>query len=514
MRGVGAHTGRVHDLTEIDRVDAAGTLTAAYRSIRRVSPPESPFSGMLATVGLGAADAAGRDDAAAAAGDNTTGDKADVGEEATVVLVDAARLEQWAGWKTGECQHVVGPLDLARRARGHDVVLPWCLERVEAFLARRMAASAPLLAGEIVTIAVSVLRGAAEVWSANPHAQPGPSGSWWLTDEGRPVFVHTTGDEQPPVEAGARQVIEALSADCDDRTVLRLLERAAALCETPRQLPRAIDDCERHFFAAAAPRPLATTVFPAALVRDIDLPSLRPAHDTPPGAGRLGHLRDAIARHVDADLGDMVAVRVGEALRGVRGRLSRGHRLPWLAAGAVAALIVVGGALWPSGEPAETAAAEVSAASPPPPAIEPTRGGVARQPTPTEAPARPAPGGPVPDEPVPDEPVPGEQATGTPEIVLAAHTLLDSLGVCRAAGDQAGCMTAITETPGLDPRPGVVDLAQPERLVTLVDDYGGAGLVQVSAADGTGAAQLVVIVKREDKWLLRDVYDVAKQPNG
>lgn len=432
-------------------------------------------------------------------------DEAADGDEVAVVLVDSCLLEQWAGWNMSDRQHVIGPVDLARRARGHDVVMPWCLERIDVFLARRAVAAAPLIGGEIVTMAVSVLRGTAEVWGAHPGAQPaalpGPAGSWWLTDEGRPVFVHALADEQQSVEAGAREIIDTLSSSCEDRAVLRLLDKAAALCETPRQLPRVIDECESHFFAAAAPRPLATTVFPAALARDIDAPSLRPGHDPASGEGRIGHLRDAIARHIDADLGDMVAVRLGAALRSVRGRLSRGHRLPWLAAGAVAALIVLGGVLWPSGEPAVTAAVDLSAASPPPSGAAPTRDAAAPEPTAAGPPATEA---------------PIEPSARVPEsgIVFAAAGLLDSLAVCRAAADEAHCLAAITETPGLNPPTGAVDLAQNERAITLIDDYGGAGLVQVSAVDGASAAQLVVLVRREDKWLLRDVYDVAKQPDG
>lgn len=533
----------MRDESEIDGVDAGGPLTGAYRLIRRVAPPESPFEGTLAKLGR-AADAA-HDPAAPPAppvvaldeqragmpAEAVSRDLTPADDEAVVVLVDAPLLQNWAGWTSGTQQHVVGPLDLARRAGGHDVVVPWCVERVDAFMSRRDAASSPLAGGEVVTIAVSVLRGTAEVWQAimstphgTPDAQQGPAGSWWLTDAGRPVFVHAVGDEGRCVEVGARHVIELLSSECDDRTLVRLLDKAAALCDKPRQLARVIDDWEGQFFAATAPRPLATSVFPAALVRELDVPSLRPGVDAAPSAAR-GRLRDVIAQHIDADLADMVAVRVGETLKGVRERLGRGHRMPWVAAGAVAALIVVGGVLWPTAEADETAAAEARGASETstpsssdrapandaPASTEPAADALASEAPAPEAPApeAPAPGAPVPEAPSPEPPdVPGN------ELVVEAGRLLDSLAVCRATSDEAECLGDITETPGLTPPPGAVDLAAAKRVITLVDDYGGAGLVQVSGADPLVTAQLVVIVRREDKWLLRDVYDVAKQPVG
>lgn len=489
----------MRDESETDGVDAAGPLTGAYWLIRRVAPPESPFEGILAKLAPDVGDEAAARDLAPA------------GDETVVVLVDAGLLQQWDGWSVDAAQHVVGPVDLARRSGGHDVVLPWCVERVDAFFSRRGAASAPLAGGEVVTIAVSVLRGTAEVWQeitsarrGSHDAPAGPPGSWWLTDAGRPVFVHALGDEGQPVEVGAQHIIESLSSACDDRTLVRLLEKAAALCDKPRQLARVIDDCESQFFASTAPRALATTVFPAALVRDLDVPALRPGADDVPIAGR-GRITDVIAAHIDADIADMVAVRLGAMVKRMRERLSRGHRLPWVAAGAVAVLIVLGGVLWPASEAGVTAAAEARGApSTPAPAAAP------------EVPAGEVPAAEVPvaDMPVTEAPSAAPPAVPEHELVIEAGRLLDSLAVCRAASDEAACLGDITETPGLTPPRGAVDLAAAQRVVTLVDDYGGAGLVQVAGADSAITAQLVVIVRREDKWLLRDVYNVAKQPDG
>ena len=58
---------------------------------------------------------------------------------------------------------------------------------------------------------------------------------------------------------------------------------------------------------------------------------------------------------------------------------------------------------------------------------------------------------------------------------------------------------------------GVVDLAAAERTVTLLDEFGGAAVLRVEASAAPAAPQLVVIVRAGDRWLLRDVYDVAEQ---
>ena len=46
--------------------------------------------------------------------------------------------------------------------------------------------------------------------------------------------------------------------------------------------------------------------------------------------------------------------------------------------------------------------------------------------------------------------------------------------------------------------------------MTLLDEFGGAAVLRVEAAGGA-PPQLVVIVRADGRWLLRDVYDVAQQ---
>ncbi|WP_106813968.1 hypothetical protein [Microbacterium timonense] len=70
----------------------------------------------------------------------------------------------------------------------------------------------------------------------------------------------------------------------------------------------------------------------------------------------------------------------------------------------------------------------------------------------------------------------------------------------------------MTVDPTALPAGGVIDLATQERTVTLLDDFGDLAVLRVEAASGQAAAQLVVIVRENDEWLLRDVHDVAQQP--
>jgi len=447
---------------------ADGPLTDAYRIIRMIAPPETPLEGALARDG---------DD--------------------VVLLVDASALDSWAGWPFGRAQHVLGPSDIARRAEGHAVVLPWCTERVDVFLGRRRAASSPLSGGEVVTLVVSALRGTAEAHRGRAGDEESPRGSWWLTDAGRPVFVH--GESGAPVEAGARRLVEDLAACCDDRVVSRLMAAAMSALDRPRTLGQEANRLEAELFEACAPQPLATTIFPAARVRDLQTPTLRPVGgDATPATTFSGPLRDTIARHVDGELADAVAVTVGGAIRSLRTRLQRGRRAPWLAAAGLAGAIVVVGALWPGDGPDPTARAvergseagwpsAAASSAPTPSASDPSTVESAGQP-PDVAPATPLP------------------------LETEAGLLLDRWAECRPAGDTS-CREGVLEQPSLELDSGVTDLPAGQRLVTLLDDYGGAAVLRVESVTGDAAPQLVVLVRVDERWLLRDVYDVAEQPS-
>jgi len=58
---------------------------------------------------------------------------------------------------------------------------------------------------------------------------------------------------------------------------------------------------------------------------------------------------------------------------------------------------------------------------------------------------------------------------------------------------------------------GVIDLDPSQRMTSLLDDFGGVAVLRVDPATGGDGAQLVVIMLRDDRWLLRDIHP-AKQP--
>jgi hypothetical protein len=56
--------------------------------------------------------------------------------------------------------------------------------------------------------------------------------------------------------------------------------------------------------------------------------------------------------------------------------------------------------------------------------------------------------------------------------------------------------------------PGAVDLPSADRTVELLDDLGGVAILSVTGVDGTVPAQLVVLVRTDERWVIRDVRDV------
>ncbi|HWI32111.1 MAG TPA: hypothetical protein VNT50_11510, partial [Microbacterium sp.] len=315
---------------------------------------------------------------------------------------------------------------------------------------------------------------------------PSPTGAWWLTDAGCPVFVHAESGDA--AEAGARRILEEMASGCGDRHLNRLLGAAIAALDKPRSLASGVGRLEAELFDACAAQPLATAVFPSARARDLDAPALRPFAPDDPPAGAARPFRDAIARHVDGELADIVSVAIGGAVRSLRSRLGRGRRAPWIAAAGVAGAIVLGGALWPTGDGSEPVA---HAADPSPAASTPVPAGSdSPAPSTTDAPNAAS------------LPLDGE-----------AGILLDRLAECRSGSDPS-CLDAVLEVPSLEPPPGAIDLDRTARTITPLDDYGGVAVLRVEALAGDAAPQLIVIVRANDRWLLRDVYDVAEQPSA
>lgn len=408
------------------------------------------------------------------------------------VTVDAGLLgAEWVGWTAAVTGHVLTPRDILRRPDGHDVLLPVCTERVEEFLARRAATGADLTSGEAVTVAVSLLRGWAELQETPSDVR----GAWWLTDHGRPVFASDSADR-----AVAEATIELLS-DLT-RGVPELADALAEVIDPvpdPRRLDRALERAEGRVFSIADPVALATTTFGPKRVRDRMLPEGRRIEEEAPAPNRPWQL--AFARHLDADWADLVSQTTTGLWRSVRARRPGGRRRPWLLAGGLAAAIVAGGLLWPTGPggPATADGAASRDAEAPSPVPSPSAAPVP-MPDPT---AR----GDAEDATHDDSTGGIEPSEGAPaDLASIADALLAGRSAC---GGESACLEGVLETADAQFPPGVVDLAAEERSVTLLDEFGGAAVLRAEAAGGT--PQLVVIVRADGRWLLRDVYDVAQQ---
>ncbi|MEU1970443.1 hypothetical protein ABZ477_02185 [Microbacterium sp. NPDC019599] len=388
----------------------------------------------------------------------------------TVLLVEAESLgEDWPGWEADAESHLLGPLDVVRRPAGHLVALPPFAEPLEDFLRRRE--DAPLTDGERLTIIVSLLRG---LVAAAEASSPDPCGRWWLTDGGKPVFaMHGAGPRLAEATEGLLQAV----VDAAGRSLRTVLEEALEVSRDGARLSRNLPRLEEALFAVTTPEALATTVFPprrarAAITAD-------PTADVVPEARES--LAGRVVRHVDADLADTVSQITTAVWRRFRSDRPAARKRPLLFAGAAAAAVLAAGLLWPAGGPAT---AQPEQAGAPSPAAE----------SPAAPTARPS-------ADVPETEVEG--LAGMLNALLAARS--------ACAGDES-CLAAVVEAPKKSAPAGAIDLAPDQRTITLLDDFGGAAVLRVDALDESTGAQLIVIVRRDEKWLIRDVHDVADQP--
>jgi hypothetical protein len=200
-------------------------LAQAHRTIRLLDRSEGPFHGALVT-----------------------------SPDGPLVRADAESFAGWAGWRYAGSQHIAAPVDIARRLDGHDVLLPWCTERLESYLDRRLRTQGGLPPGEIGTVVVSLLRGLAEL---GPAPAVEAQGTWWLTEGGRPLFVVGPGQE---AASAVSEIVGRLRAECTDKMLARALDRArdrigtaAAQRRVPRRL---LEEVESELLEMAAPRPL------------------------------------------------------------------------------------------------------------------------------------------------------------------------------------------------------------------------------------------------------------------
>lgn len=437
-------------------------LAGAPRTVRHLEPPEAPWPGCLATEG-----------------------------DASCFLVDARTLGGWAGWDADPDGHVLAPLDVVRRADGHEVVLPLCTERLARFLQRRTGRGVPLSPGEAVTVLVSVLRGTADVLARGPDA----SGEWWLTDAGKPVFVHAEG---PDAVLAADLCLAALGDVLPEVAELRARLGAVdgadgagsgADLAHPRALRNTLPEIEATLFARSAPAHLATTELAPARACAV---GAVPDHADDVLAEARHRPWSPLARLVDSDLRDVVAAGWDawreNRRRGARRRRHGGtggmrRRMIAVATTAGAAVVAVG-LLWPGGGPVSAQSGRAPVASP----------GT----TATRVPA-----------PVPSASSSPSETTAASGAAAQIRTMLAARIAC---GDDAACRGSFLEDPGLSLPRGAIDDAG--HAVVLLDDFGGAVVVRVTsaAAAGSGRSQLLVAVRSKSEWLIRDVRDVADQP--
>ena len=483
-------------MTEMEAAaDRSALVTGAHRLIRAVDSAEGPFSGALISYGDGVA-----------------------------VCVDTAELSGWDGWAFSEADHICGVIDLRRRADGHDALLPWCTQRVETFLGRRRVADIPLTPGELGTLVASLLRGIRELTGASDS----PVGEWWLTGDGRPLFVHGDGGD---ARARTAALVERVVDHTNDRATLRVLEEILTALRERRH--HADDDVrwEEHLFTVAAPRALRLDVFAPEKAADL-VPrrtlqlepvdrrsSRRRARSSTERAGARSTLEAIRAEFRERS--QALLSRLPRRDRGVdSGRApnetrdpKRSRRRPLILAGSLAAVVLVVGLMWPEGsepdpasaaarESAEDVATEPDSGTEPDSEIEPDSATAPDSDTVSDVAPEKAPV----ESPSPPPPVDGEDA------LVAVPILLDAVSACAAAGAEA-CPDALAG--GLaTPADGLVTHGAEASSATLVDDYGDVVVVKLAPvhADGTVAEQMLVLERQEQKWLVRDIYDVAHQP--
>lgn len=472
-------------------------LPGAHRVIRTLDAQEGPFAGALVTSG-----------------------------DEVCVRADAAGLAGWVGWRFAGAEHVAAPIDVCRRRGGHEVLLPWCTDRVLGYLVRRAAGEAALSAGECSTLVISLLRGLDELGEG---AEGVRTGVWWLTDGGRPVFVLGDG---PDARAGVIEILASVREHCAEKVVRRAVGAIEeGLTETiaqPKVPRRLMENWEAELLNVAAPQPLQRGVLARVRARELARTVVSSTRGSVPSAQRLradrargrdrrragrGVGADALRAAVDAVVGHLLSVRAGLSRwlprsRAADGTESRGRRRrhSLFLAGGVAAVVLVGGLLWPSGDDAGSAAGDAVPST----SSSPSRsaGSSAEESSGNKRSSGDAPR-------AGDAERPSEQ-----DPVAASAELAVAIAACHARGDMS-CREAVAagSSGAVD---ALAEVGTRAPAAELVDEYGDVAVIRLNVGDaagdggrahGSAPAQLMaVLIRVEDKWLVRDVYDVADQP--
>ena len=437
-------------------------VAGVHRSIRSLAPGEGPWRGTLVT------------------------DRDDV---AVWCEIDGAADE--IDWRFTGAAHVAAPTDIARSANGHGALLPWCTTRVTTFLARRTAGAAALDPGEWGTLVLSLLRGLREVAE---RADPAFAGQWWLTDTGRPLCVPggtTTARD------GAVEILGVAQAACSDRALRRILLGIQESVAEAMPTGARVRGWERELLDFAAPRALRLDENPLQAAPDVSVAQLRTAGSESPLRRRRVRSEGTPLRSVLEQASSWGTALIGRLRRpkgsqasSTRGRDTtktarpRGRMI--LVAAATAAAVLGVGLLWPGDEPAPTQAAQSALDDAPPrPAATPV--------------TSPSPG---------DEPdAAAEVAASAEDPVVAAEAVLAALDECAAASDES-CAAGIAR--GSSARTADVLRSDAAGEPALVDDYGDLAVIKV----GTPAVreQMLVLVRQNQRWLVRPGFELAGQP--
>ncbi|MEV7691852.1 hypothetical protein AB0N73_00805 [Microbacterium sp. NPDC089189] len=374
------------------------------------------------------------------------------------------------GLWSADGEHVLQPLDVALTDAGVRVLLPLCAQELGDLARRRDAADAPFDPGEVVTLAVSVLRGT--VAEASQHPGDECAGRWWLDEAGRPLFVHT-GSGDGAVAAGV-SAIRMLRASADQPRLVAALDDAIVCLGDDERRASAAAGVEDALFGVAAPCAVATEV----LSRRAATVSLDAAESAAPPEPRLW---ERLVGAWDAPIAGLVAstasaLRPRRRPRGERRSAGGSRRGMLLLAAGCAALVMAIGLLWPADE--EPDAAQTGVPTAPASGVDaPTAGADA-----------------------------AGQAVASPDLATRATELL---GAWRSCADDA-CRYALQEAPAALATTGAA--MSPSPTVTLLDDFGGLATLRVEDPTGAAGAQIVSIVRQNEKWVLRGINDVAQHP--